>query len=43
MNEACGGHTGDSFSSQEQAGGAGCAGTQLPVLGAARPSTALAS
>lgn len=34
VNEACGGHTGDSFSSQGQAGVCGGAGTQLPVLGA---------
>lgn len=32
MNKACGGHTGDSFSSQGQAGVCGGAGTQLPVL-----------
>lgn len=34
MNKACGGHTGDFFSSQGQAGVCGGAGTQLPVLGA---------
>lgn len=42
MNKTCGGHTGDSFSLQEQAGVSGSAGTQLPVVGAARqPSPAL--
>lgn len=43
MSKTCGGHTGDSFSSQEQAGVCGGAGTQLPAVGAARqPCTALA-
>lgn len=32
VNKACGGHTGDSFSSRGQAGVCGGAGTQLPVL-----------
>lgn len=42
VNKTCVGHTGDSFSSQEQAGVFGSAGTQLSVVGAARqPSPAL--
>lgn len=42
VNKTCGGHTGDCFSSQEQAGVPGGAGTQLSVVGAARqPSPAL--